>query len=197
VKLIPLNLTGFKFIKVSLGKIKKYAKEFGALVVPRTLSVINIQIFIFVINYFASFLEPGKLGIFNLASSFQELPQTIFATSIAMAAFPTLSKLFHQSNIEGVKKLYLKSFHQINFIIFLISSWLFVLRYPLVKILLNYGNFDLGAIKITADVLQIMALGLSFSALLLLNLDTLFTLGDMLTPLLASFFAYGLGSVLI
>jgi peptidoglycan biosynthesis protein MviN/MurJ (putative lipid II flippase) len=42
-----------------------------------------------------------------------------------------------------------------------------------------------------------MAVGLSFSALLLLNLDTLFALGDMMTPLLASFFAYGLGSFLI
>jgi putative peptidoglycan lipid II flippase len=99
-----------------------------------------------VINYFASFLKPGELGIFNLASSFQELPQTIFATSIAMAAFPALSKLFHQDNIEGVRKLYLKSFHQINFIIFLISTGLFVLSYPLVKVLLNYGNFNMNAI---------------------------------------------------
>jgi len=197
VKLIPLNLTGFKFVKVSFEKIKRYAKEFGVLIVPRTLSVINIQIFLFVVNYFASFLEPGKLGIFNLANSFQDLPQTIFATSIAMAAFPVLSRMFHQDNIDGVKALYLKSFHQINFIMFLIGTGLFVLRYPLVKILLNYGNFGLDAIKITADILQIMSVGLVFSALLLLNLDTLFALGDMLTPLLASFLAYGLGSLLI
>ena len=146
VKLIPLKLTGFKFVKVSFDKIKRYAKEFGVLIVPRTLSVINIQIFLFVINYFASFLKPGELGIFNLANSFQDLPQTIFATSIAMAAFPMLSKLFHQNNIEEMKKLYLKSFHQINFIIFLISTGLFVLSYPLVKVLLNYGNFKLNAI---------------------------------------------------
>ncbi len=197
VKLIPLKLTGFEFQKVPFRKIIGYAKEFGVLIVPRTLSVINIQIFVFVINYFASFLKPGELGIFNLASSFQELPQTIFATSIAMAAFPALSKLFHQDNIEGVRKLYLKSFHQINFIIFLISTGLFVLSYPLVKVLLNYGNFNLNAIWTTAGILQIMAVGLSFSALLLLNLDTLFALGDMMTPLLASFFAYGLGSLLI
>ncbi len=197
VKLIPLKLTGFEFQRVPFKKILGYAKEFGVLIIPRTLSVINIQIFVFVINYFASFLEPGKLGIFNLANSFQELPQTIFATSIAMAAFPVLSRLFHQNNIEGMRKLYLKSFHQINFIMLLISAGLFVLSYPLVKILLNYGNFDLNAISVTAGILQIMAIGLSFSALLLLNLDTLFALGDMMTPLLASFFAYGLGSFLI
>lgn len=197
IKLITIRSTGFRFARVSFLKVKKYFKEFGVLIVPRTLSVINIQIFVFVINYFASFLDPGNLGIFNIASSFQELPQTVFATAIAIASFPVMAKLFHQNNIDGVKKLYVKSFNQISFIMLLISAGLFVLRYPLVKLLLNYGKFDLSAIKVTADILQIMSLGLVFSSLLLLNLDTLFALGDIITPLWASFFAYGLGSFLI
>jgi putative peptidoglycan lipid II flippase len=142
-------------------------------------------------------LQEGKLGIFNLANSFQDLPQTIFATSIAMAAFPVLSKMYHQNDILGLKNLYMKSFNQINFIILLISTGMFVLRYPLVKVLLFYGRFDLVSIKTTSDVLQIMSIGLIFTSLLLLNLDTLFTMGDMKTPLLASFVAYGIGSILI
>ena len=197
VKFIPIRLTGIKISMFSFAKIKKYINEFASLILPRTLSVINIQIFLFVVNYFASFLQEGRLGIFNLANSFQDLPQTIFATSIAMAAFPALSKMYHQNDILGMKKLYVKSLSQINFIILLIASGLFVLKYPLVKVLLFYGRFDLNAIKVTSDVLQIMSIGLVFAALLLLNLDTLFALGDMKTPLIASFVAYGIGSVLI
>jgi len=197
VKLIPLKLTDVKFGFVPFVKIKKYMNEFMGIVLPRTLSVINIQIFLFVVNYFASFLSAGKLGIFNLANSFQDLPQTIFATSIAMAAFPVLSKLFHQNDKLGVKNLYIKSFNQINFIILLISTGLFVLRYPLIKILLNYGKFNLMAINTMSGILEVMSFGLVFSSLLLLNLDTLFVLEDMITPLIASFVAYGLGSFLI
>jgi putative peptidoglycan lipid II flippase len=197
VKFVPMRLTDIKISFVSFYKMKKYIKEFASLVLPRTLSVINIQIFLFVVNYFASFLEEGRLGIFNLANSFQDLPQTIFATSIAMAAFPLLSKMYNQKDVLGMKGLYIKSLNQITFIILLISSGLFVLRYPLVKVLLHYGRFDITGIKVTADVLQIMSLGLIFASLLLLNLDTLFALNDMMTPLIASFVAYGIGSVLI
>ncbi len=197
VKFVPMRLTNIKIHFVSFAKMKKYIKEFTSLVLPRTISVMNIQVFLFVVNYFASFLKEGRLGIFNLANSFQDLPQTIFATSIAMAAFPLLSKMYHQKDILGMKKLYIKSLNQITFIMLLVSSGLFVLRYPLVKVLLHYGRFDISGIKVTADVLQIMSLGLVFAALLLLNLDTLFALNDMITPLIASFVAYGLGSVLI
>jgi len=197
IKFVPIRLTDIKIRTVSFQNMKKYLKEFAALILPRTLSVINIQIFLFVVSYFVSFLEPGKLGIFNLANSFQDLPQTIFATSIAMAVFPVLSKMYHSSNLLDFKKLYVKSLNQINFIILLVSAGLFVLKYPIVKVLLHYGKFDLASIATTANVLQIMSLGLVFSSLLLLSLDTLFALGDMMTPLLASFVAYIFGSILI
>lgn len=197
VKFVPIKLTGIRISMFSFSKIRKYANEFASLILPRTLSVINIQIFLFVVNYFASFLQEGRLGIFNLANSFQDLPQTIFATSIAMAAFPVLSKMYHQEDLLGMKRLYVKSLNQINFIMLLIASGLFVLKYPLVKALLFYGRFDISGIKITSDILQIMSIGLVFAALLLLNLDTLFALGDMKTPLIASFVAYGIGSVLV
>jgi len=174
VKFIPMKLIDIKLGKVSFIKMKKYFKEFSYLILPRTLSVINIQMFLFVISYFVSFLSAGKLGIFNLANSFQELPQTIFAVSIATAAFPVLSKMYHQNNIEGVKRLYIKSLQQINFTMLLISTGLLILRYPIVKLLLEYGNFSIQSTQAVANVLYIMTFGIIFSSLLLLNLDTLF-----------------------
>jgi len=67
----------------------------------------------------------------------------------------------------------------------------------LVKLLLNYGNFDIASTAMTANVLNIMAVGLVFTSLLLMNLDTLFAMGDVYTPLIASFVAYSLGAGLI
>jgi len=171
--------------------------EFGSLVVPRTLSVINIQLFAFVVTFFATFLPSGRLGVFNLANSLQEFPQAVFSSAIAIAAFPVLAKLFYQNKIENMKAVYLKGFFQIMFVMMLFSAGLFVLRVPLVKILLNYGNFDMAATLMTANVLGIMALGLIFASLLLMNLDTLFAMGDVYTPLTASFIAYAIGAVLI
>jgi peptidoglycan biosynthesis protein MviN/MurJ (putative lipid II flippase) len=71
------------------------------------------------------------------------------------------------------------------------------LKFPIVKLLLNYGNFDISSTLATSNVLSIMALGLIFTSLLLINLDTLFAMGDVYTPLLASFVAYALGAGLI
>lgn len=171
--------------------------EFGSLIVPRTLSVINIQLFAFVVTFFATFLPSGRLGIFNLANSLQEFPQTVFSSAIAIAAFPVLAKLFHQNKIDDLKKAYLKGFFQIVFVMMLVSSGLFVLKFALVKLLLNYGNFDIASTAMTANVLNIMAVGLVFTSLLLMNLDTLFAMGDVYTPLIASFVAYSLGAGLI
>ncbi len=197
VKFVPMKLIDIKLGKISIVKMKKYFKEFSYLILPRTLSIINIQIFMFVVSYFVSFLSAGKLGIFNLANSFQDLPQTIFAVSIATAAFPVLSRMYHQNNLIGVKQLYIKSLHQINFTMLLTMAGFLVLKYPLVKILLHYGNFSLPATQSVANILYIMTFGIIFSALLLLNLDTLFSWEDTKTPLVASFVAYTLGSIMI
>ncbi len=171
--------------------------EFGSLVIPRTLSVINIQLFAFVVTFFATFLAPGRLGIFNLANSLQEFPQAVFSSAIAIAAFPVLAKLFHQNKMQELKDAYLKSFFQIVFVMMLVGAGIFVLKFPLVKMLFNYGNFDINSTMIAANVLSIMALGLIFTSLLLINLDTLFAMGDVYTPLLASFVAYTFGAILI
>lgn len=197
VKFVPMKLIDIKLGRVSITKMKKYFREFSSLILPRTLSVINIQIFLFVVSYFISFLSAGKLGIFNLANSFQDLPQTVFAVSIATAAFPSLSGMYHQNNMEGVKDLYIKSLQQINFVMLLVTSSLLVLKYPVVKILLYYGNFSLSATQSVANILHIMTFGIIFSALLLLNLDTLFSWEDTKTPLIASFVAYLIGTIMI
>jgi putative peptidoglycan lipid II flippase len=175
VKFIPMKLIDIKLGRISTIKMKKYFKEFSYLILPRTLSIINIQIFLFVVSYFVSFLAAGKLGIFNLANSFQDLPQTIFAVSIATAAFPVLSKMYHQNNIEGVSGLYVKSLYQINFTMLLVTVGFLVLKYPIVKMLLYYGNFSLTATQSVANILYIMTFGIIFSSLLLLNLNTLFS----------------------
>lgn len=197
IKILPAKVAGFqwKFVKFSL--FKKHMYEFGSLIVPRTLSVINIQLFAFVVTFFATFLPSGRLGIFNLANSLQEFPQTVFSSAIAIAAFPVLAKLFHQNKIDDLKKAYLKGFFQIVFVMTLVSSGLFVLKFSLVKLLLNYGNFDIASTAMTANVLNIMAVGLVFTSLLLMNLDTLFAMGDVYTPLIASFVAYSFGAGLI
>lgn len=197
IQIIPLKHINFKFHFPDFSNLKKHSKEMFVYMVPRALSVINIQLFSFVISYFASFLIAGSLGIFNLANSFQEFPQTIFSSAIAIATFPILSKLFHQHDLETFKKTYLKSFYQILTFISFISSLFIVLRFSIVKILLNYGNFTLSATNQTANILNIMAFGLIFTSLILLNLDSLFALMDVYTPLIASFIAYGLGSFCI
>ena len=59
-------------------------------------------------------LREGSLSVFNFANDIQNLPQTVFALSFAVAAFPVLSKL----KIEKKKRIYKTSLETLTQIFF-------------------------------------------------------------------------------
>ena len=194
IKFIPFKLLEFKFVLPAKNKIKTYIKEFSTLTVFRAFSIINIQLFLFVLSYFASFLEPGSLGIITFVISIQDWPKTIIATSIAIASFPYLSRNFLKSK-EDFSNTVLSSLSKISYLSILVFSLFFVLQSQIIKILLNYGLFKGDAIQTTIIVFSIVVLGFIFYALHDLLLKILFAANNTILPFIASLVAYILGGV--
>lgn len=193
VQLPSLKNLGFKF---------KFLPDFGSqnlkqiftLMVPRMLGLVSIQINFLIVTIIASGLVKGSLSIFNFANDLQSLPQNIFAISFAISAFPVLSQLSEK------REEFLKTFsHTIKNILFFmvpISVLYIVLRELIIRITLNYGNFDLGATLAVADTLGIFAIGMIGQSLLPLMIRAFFAMKDSIRPFLAGLAGNALSVVL-
>jgi putative peptidoglycan lipid II flippase len=142
IKYWPFRKVDFMFSLPHSIIFKKYIKEFVSLTLFRALSIINLQLYLFVISNIASYLKAGSLGIITFASNIQDFPRSVFAMSFAVAAFPVLSRQFAENKKEEFSLTYQKTFVQIlSFIIPIFVAFL-VFREPIVRLLLGYGKFD-------------------------------------------------------
>jgi len=121
---------------------KQYIKEFSVLTSFRALSIINLQLFLFVISNVASYLQPGSLGIINFALNIQDFPRSVFAMSFAVASFPILSRQFTNNQKKEFTETYKKTLIQIlSFLVPIFFAFL-IFRSSIVRLLLGYGKFD-------------------------------------------------------
>ena len=142
VKYIPFKRINFKFLLPAFDQFKHYLKEFFSLTAFRALSIINIQLFLFVISYLSSFLKEGSLSIITFATNIQDTPRTIFAMSLAIAVFPTLSKCSAEQNKTEFTKIFSKTITEILLFIVPIFFGFLVFREQIIRLLLGYGHFN-------------------------------------------------------
>jgi len=193
VQLPSLKNLGFKF---------KFLFDFGSqnlrqifiLMVPRMLGLISIQINFLIVTIIASSLVKGSLSIFNFANDLQSLPQNIFAISFAVSVFPVLAQLSEKR--EEFLKTLSYTIKNILFFMVPIAVLFIVLRELIVRLTLNYGNFDFGATLAVADALGIFAIGMIGQSLLPLMIRAFFSLKDSVRPFLAGFFGNILSVIL-
>lgn len=179
---------GFEYKKVRSG-LQKIVK----LMIPRSMSIILYQVYMFIVVAIASKLPAGHLAAFNLANNIQSLPQVVIALSLIVSSFPILAKLYNEQNEEGFSDVFEKTLKQSLFLMVPITGLFFVLRYPIVRLLLGYGKFSWEATNLTANILFIFLIGLIFQALHNLLIRTFFACDKSNRPLFASLITYSVG----
>jgi len=183
--------------KISLGfsKIGPGLFSLVAMMVPRSLTILINQGYLLVLTFVASYLKEGSLAVFNLANNIQNLPQTIFALSLATSVFPVLSHYFHLKDMKNYYQTLIKTIRQTLFFIIPISAFFIVFRAQIVRLLLGYGRFDWSATILTIEVLTIFLIGMVFQSLINLLIRGFFSQKNTFTPFLAALSAYGLGTL--
>lgn len=159
-------------------------KKISRLMVPRVLALAVSQLNFLAITILASTLLAGSLAIFNLAYNIWSFPLGIFATSLAVAAFPSLSEWAQTKNWAKFKKVFSSTFRQIIFLIIPASAFFIVLRAQIVRVILGSGKFDWQDTVLTINTLLYLTLGLFAEALILLLVRCFFVLEDTKTPFL-------------
>jgi putative peptidoglycan lipid II flippase len=183
---------GWRFLKEKIAGLKNVF----LMMIPRSLSIIANQLFLLGITVVATMLEEGSLAVFNFANDIQNLPQTVFALSFAVAAFPALSQFKAEKRQADFIKTSLKTLSQIFFFLIPIAVWFIVFREPIIRLLLGYGKFDWASTMKTIQVFSILSWGMIFQGTNALLLRIFFAKKDALKPFIASIIAYSLGFLL-
>ncbi|MBQ1252176.1 MAG: murein biosynthesis integral membrane protein MurJ [Firmicutes bacterium] len=145
-------------------------KKMVGLMLPVLLSLGATQINLFVNVGIASTLESGLLSALNTAQRLMQLPITIFAVSIAMAVFPTLSREAASNDLNGFRKDFSYGIRSILFLMIPFSALLVVLGVPFIRFFFEVGKFTAENTANVAFALYFYSIGIfAYGCIQILN----------------------------
>ncbi len=159
-------------------------REVGRLMAPRVLGLAAVQINFMVIAVLASSLSAGSITALNYSWIIMLLPQGIIAQSVATALFPTLAVLVAQNQRNEMRRVFGVTLRNLLFLTLPASVGLMLLREPIVRLLLEWGEFDAESTAITAWALGFFALGLVGHAVVEIATRAFYAFKNTKTPVI-------------
>lgn len=159
-------------------------RQIGRMLLPILLGLSVNQLNFLVNQNLASTLDTGILTALRMAQRLMQLPISLFAITIAISLFPTMTKQAAKGDDAGYKDTFTAGLRNIWFLSLPAAIGLAVLREPLIGLLYGQGAFDPEAVILTADLLLYYCLGLfAYASLHLLN-RAFYGLQDTKTPMI-------------
>ncbi len=166
----------------SLGLADAGVREVLRLMGPRVLGLLFVQLHFLVNTILASNLQAGSLSALNYAWLLMLLPQGIFAQALATVAFPTFSAQVAAGRRDELRETFGQILRVVLFFTIPAAAGLYVLRQPLIQLLLERREFDARSTAMVAYALQFYALGLVAHAGVEIAVRAFYALHDTATP---------------
>ena len=160
--------------------------QMARLMGPRMLALGVIKINTLVATNLASQLGEGSVSALNLAFNVMQLPETIIATAIATAIFPTLAAQAALGQDERLRRTMAGALRAIFLLSVPAMLGLLLLGRPVVQILYQGGRFTPEATNAVVFALQFYAIGLFGHSFLEVGARVFYARKDTTTPLLAA-----------
>jgi len=167
-------------------------REVMRLMGPRVLGLFFVQMHFLVNTILASGLPVGSLSALNYAWLLMLLPQGIFAQSIATAIFPTFAAQIATGQLAAMRRTFGQLLRTLLFLVIPAAVGLYLLRLPLITVLLQRGEFTPQSTQLVAYALQFYALGLVAHAIVEITVRAFYALHDTWTPVLV-----GVGAMIL
>ena len=164
-----------------------YVKEMFVLMVPTLIGIFGYQINEIVDNRFATMLPAGTASALNYASRLYLLPIGVFAISLSVVIFPTLSRAVVKNKRKKVRKVVQEGLAMLAFLIVPSSVILFGYAREIVTLVYKRGHFSNKAVTLTSETLQFYALGLLFFSTIHLLTRSPYVYKDRKLPVISSF----------
>lgn len=166
--------------------IDRYFRKFARLMLPKMIGHPVEQLTFFGFTMIASTIGGGAISILNFARNFQSAPVAVVGITLSMTLFPIISRSAASNDrVEFMKELLFTV--KLTLLILIPSAILmYVIREPLIRVLLGGGAFDETAVKATAAALGIFTLSIPTESLSHLFARAFYALKNSLTPVLVS-----------
>jgi len=132
------------------------------MLIPMLVGVFAKQFNVVIDQFFASYLNEGGVSALENATRIYNLPLGVFGISIATVVYPSLSRaVSNNENIKAKESIEMG----LKLLMFLVIPSVIALTFlseEIVRIILEHGNFDKNAVKITSEALAYYSIGLFF-----------------------------------
>jgi putative peptidoglycan lipid II flippase len=173
-----------------LGLSDPNVREVGRLMGPRVVGLAVVQVNFWVNTLLASRLSVGSISSLNYAWLLMLLPQGIVAQAAATAAFPTFAALEARGRYVELRHTVSSTLRGVLFLTIPAAVGLFVWRVPLIRMLLERGEFTARSTQMTAAALAFFAFGLIGHSVVEIVARAFYALHDTRTPV-----AVGVGAM--
>lgn len=133
----------------------------------------------------ASFLAEGSITVLNFARNFQSVPVSILGIAMSTAIFPVLAEAILVSR-EELHRVFRRTAWTILCTSGGAAVLMYIIRRPLVAVLLGGGAFDTNAVTQTAFVLGLFCLAIPTESLSHLFARAFYAKQDTATPVILS-----------
>ncbi|HUS87926.1 MAG TPA: murein biosynthesis integral membrane protein MurJ [Desulfosporosinus sp.] len=164
-------------------------RRIGALAVPIIISYSLNQIQVAVSTNFGSSLLPGSITAIWYSYRLFQLPVGIFALAIAVATFPTMTEQAALKQWDKLRQTISQAVRMVIFITLPISAGMIILRYPLIRVLFQHGQFTAKDTLTTAIPLFYFAVGISSQSVIQILPRAFYALQDTWTPVILGIIA--------
>lgn len=149
----------------------------------RALTLAASELQVLVLTFFTTSIGNLSFLITRYALLLVTLPIRFFGVPIGQASLPFLSEQSEENERSTFRRLLTQSLNQITFLAMPSSILIIILRVPLVRILFGTPNFPWDATLDTGRMVGIIALSITFQAMVQLLIRAFFALKDTWTPL--------------
>ncbi len=157
-------------------------RKVALLMGPRVLGLFFVQLHFLVNTILASGLGAGALSALNYAWLLMLLPQGVIAQGVATVVFPTFSAQSAAGQIDAFRRTFERALRVVIFLVTPAAAFLFVLRQPIIALLLERGAFDVHSTRLVAYGLQFYLIGLLFHSMLEIVVRGFYAMQDTWTP---------------
>ncbi len=161
----------------------KTMREVVTLSLPRTLASSLSNVTFIIISAIASLLAAGSISVFQFSYNIETTPLMIIGISYAVAAFPTMTRLFAEKQKKEFVDLVHRAARTIFFLSIPAALFIIVLRAQIVRILLGAGQFSWNDTRLVAASLALFSISVTAQCLVLLMVRAFYAMGNTKTPL--------------
>jgi putative peptidoglycan lipid II flippase len=153
------------------------------LMAPGVIGLGVLEVNSFVDTFLGAMLRPGSVAALEYGNRLMQLPLGIFGVAVGTAILPTLAIQAAREDYNQLRDTFSFAVRYVCFIMIPATVGLMVLRYPIIRLLLERGQFRHGqSVSMTASALMFYAAGLVCYGSVKCVAPVFYSLKDTRTP---------------